>query len=65
MLKNASQNVCQCRDTRGQRSAVLAPQISFYVTYDLYYDIVRLRLSRAILPHLEVMSNYWKVKRYF
>ena len=36
-------------DKRGQRFSVLAPKIPQYVTYDLNYDMIRLRLARATI----------------
>ena len=63
-LNNAFQNVCPFRDIRGQRFAVLAPKIPYYVTYDLDFDMIRLRLSRATFLLLTLISNYWQIKRY-
>ena len=51
-------------DIRGQRFAVLAPKIPYYVTYDLDFDMMRLRLSRATVPLLTLITNNWQVKRY-
>ena len=36
-------NVCRFRDKRGQRFAVLAPEIPHYVTDDLKFYMKRLR----------------------
>ena len=63
-LSHAFQNVCRFRDIRGQRSAVLAPKIPYCVTYDLDFDMIRLRLSRATVPLLTLIIKYWQVKRY-
>ena len=63
-LNNAFQNVSRFRDIRGQRFAVLAPKIPYYVTYDLDFDMIRLRLSIATVPLLTLITNYWQVKRY-
>ena len=63
-LNNAFQNVCRFRDIRGQRFAVLAPKIPYYVTYDLDYDMIRLRLSIATVPLLTLKTNNWQLKRY-
>ena len=43
---------------RGQRYAVLAPKIPYYVTYDLDFDMIRLRLSKATVPLLTLITNY-------
>ena len=48
----------------GKIFAVLAPKIPYYVTYDLDFDMIRLRLSRATVPLLTLITNYWQVKRY-
>ena len=37
---------------------VLAPKIPYYVTYDLDYDMIRSRLSRATVPLLTLITNY-------
>ena len=37
---------------------VLAPNIPYYVTYDLDFQIMRWRLSRATVPLLTLISNY-------
>ena len=37
---------------------VLAPKIPYYVTYDLDFDMIRLRLSRATVPLLTLITNY-------
>ena len=63
-LSNAFQNVCRFRDIRGQISADLAPKIPYYVTYDLDFDMMRSRLSRATVPLLTLITNYWHAKRY-
>jgi len=57
-LSNAFQNVCRFRDIRGQISADLAPKIPYYVTYDLDFDMMRSRLSRATVPLLTLITNY-------
>ena len=57
-LNNAFQNVCRFRDIRGQRFTVLAPKIPYYVTCDLDFDMMRLRLSRATVPLLILITNY-------
>ena len=36
---------------------VLAPKIPYYVTYDLDFDMIRLRLSRATLLLFTLLSN--------
>ena len=64
LFNNAFQNVCRFRDTRGQSFAVLAPKIPYYVTYDLDFDMKRLRLSRATAPLLIFITNYGQVKIY-
>ena len=64
LFNNAFQNVCRFRDIRGQRSAVLAPKIPYYVTYDLDFDMIRLRLSIATVPLLTLIRKYWQLKRY-
>ena len=64
-LSNAFQNVSRFRGIRGQIFAVLAPKIPYYVTYDLDFDMMRSRLSRATVPLLTLITNYWRVKRYF
>ena len=57
-LNNAFQNVCRFRDIRGQRFAVLAPKIPYYVTYDLDFNMMRFRLSRTAVPLLSLLTNY-------
>ena len=52
------------RDIRGQSFAVLALKIPYYVTYDLDFDMIRLRLSKSTVPLLTLLTNYWQVKRY-
>ena len=47
MLNNAFQNVCRFRDIRGQRFAVLAPKIPYYVTYDLNFDIEIVKIKSS------------------
>ena len=42
LFNNAFQNVCRFRDIRGQKFAILAPKIPYYVTYDLDFDIIRM-----------------------
>ena len=42
----------------GQRFAVLAPKIPYYVTYDINVDMMRLRWSRATVPLLTLITNY-------
>ena len=37
---------------------VLAPKIPYYVTYDLDFDMMRSRLSRATVPLLTLITNY-------
>ena len=37
---------------------VLAPKIPYYVTYDLDFDMMRLRLSRATVPLFTLITNY-------
>ena len=58
LFNNAFQNVCRFRDIRGQRFAVLAPKIPYYVTYDPDFDMMRLRWSRATVPLLTPITNY-------
>ena len=62
LFNNAFQNVCRFRDIEVKSFAVLDPKISYYVhvTYDLNFDMNRLRLSRTLL--LTLISNYWQVK---
>ena len=38
--------------------------IPYYVTYDLEFDMKRLRLSRATAPRLIFITNYGQVKIY-
>ena len=42
----------------GQISVDLAPKIPYYVTYDLDFDMMRLRFSRATVPLLTLITNY-------
>ena len=58
LFNNAFQNVCRFRDIRGQRFVVLAPKIPYYVTYDLDFDMMRLRWSRATVSLLTLITNY-------
>ena len=58
LFNNAFQNVCRFRDIRGQRFAVLAPKIPYYVTYDPDFDMMRLRWSRATVSLLTLITNY-------
>ena len=58
LFNNAFQNVCRFRDIQGQRFEVLAPKIPNYVTYDLDFDMIRLRLSNATVPLLTLITNY-------
>ena len=37
---------------------VLAPKIPYYVTYDLDFDMIRLRLSIATVPLLTLITHY-------
>ena len=37
---------------------VLAPKIPYYVTYDLDFDMMRLRFSRATVPLLTLITKY-------
>ena len=37
---------------------VLAPKIPYYVTCDLDFDMMRLRLSRATVSLLTLITNY-------
>ena len=37
---------------------VLAPKIPYYVTYDLDFDMMRLRLPRATVPLFTLITNY-------
>ena len=39
-------------------SPVWAPKIPYYVTYDIDFDMIRLRLSRATFLLLALISNY-------
>ena len=64
MFNNDFQNVSRFRDKRGQIFAVLAPKTPYYVTYDLDFDMIRSRLSRATVPLLTLITNYWHAKRY-
>ena len=36
----------------------LAPKMLYYVTYDLDFDMMRSRLSRARVPLLTLITNY-------
>ena len=38
--------------------SVLAPKIPYYVTYDLDFNMLRLRLSRATDPLLTLIIKY-------
>ena len=58
LFNNAFQNVCRFRDIRGQRFSVLAHKIPYYVTYDLDFDMIRLRLSIATVLLLTLITNY-------
>ena len=58
LFNNTFQNVCRFRDIRGQSFAVMAPKIPYCVTYDLDFDMMRLRLSRATVPLLTLITNY-------
>ena len=58
LFNNAFQNVCRFRDIQGETFVVLAPKIPYYVTCDLDYDMIRLRLSRATVPLLTLITNY-------
>ena len=58
LFNNAFQNVCRFRDIRSQSFAVLAPKIPYYVTYDLDFDMIRLRMSRATFLLLTLISIY-------
>ena len=40
-----------------KKEPVLAPKI-YYVTYDLNFDMMRLRLSRSTVPPLTLITNY-------
>ena len=57
-LNNAFQTVFCFLDIPGQRSDVLAPKIPYCVTYDLDFDMMRLRLSRSTVPLLALITNY-------
>ena len=37
---------------------VLAPKIPYYVTNDLDFDMMRLRMSRSTVPLLTFITNY-------
>ena len=65
LFNNAFQNVSRFRDKRGEIFAGLAPKTLYYVTYDLNFDMMRSRLSRATVPLLTLISNYWQVKDMF
>ena len=58
LFNNAFQNFCRFRENLGQRFAVLAPKIPYYVTYDINVDMMRLRWSRATIPLLTLITNY-------
>ena len=58
LFNNALQIICRVRDIRGKSFAVLAPKIPYYVTYDLDFYMIRLRMTRAILLLLTLISNY-------
>ena len=58
LLNNGFQKVCRFRNIRGQRCAVLAPKIPYYVTYDLDFNMMRFRLSRTAVPLLSLLTNY-------
>ena len=64
LFNNAFQNVWRFRDKRGQIFVVLAPKIPYYVTFDLDFEMIRMRLSKATVPLITLISNYWNVKRY-
>ena len=57
-FNHAFQNVWRFRDIRGQTVAVLAPKFPYYLRYDLVFDMIRLRLSRATFLLLTLISNY-------
>ena len=54
---NNFQYVCCYQDIRSQRFAVLTPKNPYYVRYDVYYGMIRLRLKSSI-PLLKPISNY-------
>ena len=58
LFNNAFQKVCRFRDIRGQSFAVLVLKIPYYVTYDLDFDMIKLRMTRTILLLLTLISNY-------
>ena len=37
---------------------VLAPKIPYYVTYDLDFDMMRLKLPSATVPLFTLITNY-------
>ena len=39
-------------------SPVLAPKTPYYVAYDLDFDMIRLKLSRATVPFLTFIKKY-------
>ena len=41
---------------------IFGPKIPFYLTFYLNYGMIRLRLTRATIPLLKLISNYLKVK---
>ena len=54
------------RTNLGKRFVVFVPKIPYNVSYDIEFDMIRLRLSKAIVPLLLLisLSNFFKVKRY-
>ena len=61
-----SHTVILFRDKQGKIFVVFVPKISYNVSYDIEFDMIRLRLSKATVPLLLLisLSNFFKVKRY-
>ena len=49
-----SQNVILFREKQCKRFVVLVPKISYYVTYDVDFDMIR--LSKATVPLLSLIA---------
>ena len=51
-----SQNVILFREKQCKRFVVLVPKIPYYVTYDVDFDMIRLRLSKPTVPLLSLLA---------
>ena len=51
-----SQNVILFRDKQGKIFVVLVPKIPYYVSNDIDFNMIRLRLSKATVPLLLLIS---------